>query len=343
MLQLLVMKVNLNMSDWQTLRKRDKLAICGFAPTTRHMAPFGNPEYDFYALNEEYNYDWMCKTGDDGKPLFNELKHEVTAWFQIHPRWDFTRSNNMNHFNHPNWLMDKEAPCIRCQGTGELENVTTHVKFSCPECDNGTYKPPTYRKNLPIIMQSQWDDIPNSIEFPLKEATEVYGLGRPYFTSYLSLMITLTYLLEYKHVELYGFEMGTDTEYHYQRANGEFIMGFLQAKGMDIILPKDSGILKGELYGYKNMKTGFRQNLEMRSKVLAIQEGEHVSKVNQLSGQVTLLQELMVKTEPPNLTELFETKAKEYDKARQLHSVVKGAIAETKNMTGMYDKYFLSK
>lgn len=306
--------------------KHDTLIIQGFAPTTRELIPWERGDFDFAALNEEYNYPWMKKSPD--------------LWFQMHPRWDFTRSNNMNHFNHPNWLFNLEASCIRCQGTGKLLNQQTKQFIPCPECEAGVYKPQPWRKDLTIVMQKAWKDIPGSVAFPLKEATELFGLGYPYFTSSVAMMLAYAYLVGYERVELYGFEMGTQTEYHYQRANGEFIMGFLKARGMEIYLPAECGILKGDLYGYTNMKTGFRQNLEMRHVVLQGQEQKATADVNRLTGQIQLLTE-MAKTDPTLQAKLQEV-ALQFDKAKTLLSTIRGAMSETKNLTGMFDKYYLA-
>lgn len=308
--------------------KHDTLIIQGFAPTTRDLIPWGRGDFDFAALNEGYNYPWM--------------KKEPDLWFQMHPRWDFTRPNNANHLNHPNWIFDRSGVCMRCLGAGELDKKEGG-KEKCPECDGGTYTPPAYRAGLPIVMQKAWDDVPNSIRFPLKEASDLFGLGYPYFTSSVAFMLAYAYLVGYKKVELYGFEMGTQTEYHYQRANGEFIIGFLKAKGMDIYLPPACGILKGELYGYRNMKTGFRQNLELRRVVLEGQEQKAIGNVNRLTGQIELLQEfqaLASQSKDIKLEDFLNAKAQEFDTAKNLRNTIKGAIAETKNLTALHDGFY---
>jgi len=149
-------KIKAKTPHWKDYpRTKDKLAIVGFAGTTRDLAPFDDDEYEIWGLNEEYNYDWMKR---------------FDRWFQIHPRWDFTRTGNMNHFNHPNWLYGESDTCMRCEGNGYLTHVQTKKHIDCPECKNtGKYKVPAYRKKLPIYMQQHWDDIPNSIPYPLDE------------------------------------------------------------------------------------------------------------------------------------------------------------------------------
>jgi hypothetical protein len=312
------------MFTWDQLpRKHDRIAIVGFAES-RKLTPWNDKDIEFIGVNEEYHFDWF--------------KHTPTRWLQIHPRWDFTRTNNGNHFNHPLWLFNKSGTCMKCQGNGKVKLGEEMV--GCNECgETGRYTPPPYRKDTIIYMQEHWDDIPGSVRFPLKEATELLPMKYPYFTSSFAMMLSLSFLMGFKRVEMYGFEMGTQTEYHYQRANAEYLIGFFQGKGMDIYIPQESPILKGELYGYKNMKTGMRQNMEMRKVILEAQEKQVHSNFDQMTGALQLLQK-MVSEGRSDMAPLLEEKSKEYMKIVGTENVIKGALAETKNLIGLYDTYF---
>lgn len=316
---------------WQDYpRTKDKLAIVGFATTTRHLAPYDDPEYEIWGLNEEYNYDWMKR---------------YDRWFQIHPRWDYTRPNNMNHRNHWLWLQNKSGKCMRCEGEGSwaTEDKGEKQTHTCPECKgSGEYKPPENRANLPIYMQEHWDDIPNSIAYPLDAAKALLPTTlnqKDYFTSSAALMLTLARLMGFKRVEFYGFEMGTMTEYHYQRANFEYLVG-LFSWDMEIVVPEISTLMRGELYGFKNMKTGFRQNLEMRKVILEDQVKKAGRKVDIHTGKVQALNQVIQVN--GDFKTLLEDVMREYQQLIGQHNVVKGALAEVENMTRLYDNYFLS-
>ena len=75
-------------------RVRDKVAILGFAGTTRHLTPFDNDEWEIWGLNEAHRQPWMKR---------------FTRWFQIHKRWDFMKQNNESYKEHWEWLQ-KEQP-----------------------------------------------------------------------------------------------------------------------------------------------------------------------------------------------------------------------------------------
>jgi hypothetical protein len=311
-------------------RTKDKVAFIGFAPTTRHLAPWDDDSYEIWTLNEEYKYDWVKRTD----------RH-----FQFHPRWDFMRDNNMNDRNHPLWLQNKPGMCMRCNGEGAwvVEDKGEKKTFICPDCKKGRYTPHASRNELiGLYLQETHDDIPGSIAFPLEEAKALLPASlhqRDYFTSSVALMLTLAYMMGYKRVELYGFEMGTTTEYHYQRANFEFLVG-LFSRDMEIVVPKQSTLLRGDLYGYKNMKTGFRQNLEMRKIILEDQEKKQAAKVHVHTGRVQALQSVVqVNSE---FKQSLEDDLRKYQEIIGLHNVIKGAQTEVENLTKLYDNYFLS-
>lgn len=310
--------------NWKDLpRSKDQLAIVGFSPTTRHLAPFDSPDHEVYILNEEYAFPW-CKRYD--------------RTFQMHQRWDFMRQNNSNHPNHPLWLTNRSDTCMTCKGTGSVVQVLGSSKEpqSCPDCTNGIY---TSDRNisLPIYMQQEYPDIPGSVEFPLDEVTKL--LGKKYYRSGFSYMMGLALLLEYPRIELYGFEMGSGTEYHYQKANGEWLVGLAMGKGIDVYLPDDCTLLKGPVYGYEDSRIGYRQNLETRLAVLNNQITKQKTVVAKAEAESELVRSLLEKPDQ-DLMALMAEKAQNYNQALGMLNFVRGAKTETDNLTSMYDKYY---
>jgi len=199
-------------------RTKDKVAIVGFSMQTRHLAPYKDDEYEIWGLNEAYAHDFMPK---------------IDRWFQLHPRWDFTKKENMADPNHWEWLQKD--------------------------------------RDYPIYMQKQHDDVPNSVELPINEITDKFLNGKKYFTSSLAYQIGLAMLMGFKRIELWGYEMATDTEYSYQRANTEYWIGLGRGLGFDIFLPEQCQIASGKLYGYEEMLTPYRQLQEFRKSNLETQ------------------------------------------------------------------------
>jgi hypothetical protein len=307
------------MKTWKDYpRKTDKVAIVGFHEKTRDKAPFDDPSYEIWTLNEEYNYPWVKR---------------FDRHFQLHPRWDFTRTNNLNDPNHFLWLQSKTGTCIFCKGVAPKGKP-------CAFCDNGLYDPKKHnRKNVPIYMQKAWKDIPGSVELPLKEITAKFIPGKkPYYTSSVAYMIGLAMLMEFKEIEFYGFDMGTKTEYHYQRANFEYWIGLAHGLGYKVSLP-GSEILTGKLYGYENMHIGYRQQLEMRDHSLASQLAQVKTEVLRLEAQYDLLKSLH--ESHPDLEEQRKALKVKLQKKQALVNFINGAKMETDNLTKLYENYMV--
>lgn len=75
-------------------RHADRVAIIGFARTSRDMVPWEDPNVDFWTLNEALTYDW-CK-----------CKEPAMHW-QMHPVFDYMRKFNRNDPKHWRWLQQE--------------------------------------------------------------------------------------------------------------------------------------------------------------------------------------------------------------------------------------------
>jgi hypothetical protein len=310
-------------------RFKDKLAIVGFASTTRDQAPFDDESYEIWTVNEAGNtaidaFKWMKR--------FDRL-------FQIHPRWDFTRINNANDPNHWLWLQNISGKCQMCGGTALMGDGK-----NCPVCEGGIYTPSETRSWAKVIyMQEKWKDVPNSVKYPLDEMIALNPRGK-YFDSSLSYMLMLASTMGYKEIFVVGFEMAAQSEYFYQRANFEFLYGCLTAKGQKITLPENTSLLKGKMYGYENMKTGYRQQLDMRLAILNNELATHNMELAKMEGQLTAWKDILsLGTPTPDLQSKFLEVQSKYGKLLGLVNVVKGASYETENLRKLYDSYFVAE
>jgi hypothetical protein len=303
------------------LRKANKVALVGFAPGTRDHAPYDDPEYDIWTVNEAGAFDFVKR---------------IDVLFQIHPRWDFTRDANGNDPNHWLWLQNSMGRCNVCLGTGKL------AEDKCPMCENGTYYPRESRKNVrAIVMQEQHDDIPDSVAYPLKEMIAKNPMGK-YFTSSLAYMLFLAHHLGYEEIMVVGFEMGAQTEYFYQRSNAEYLIGYLQGLGQKFMFPENTSLMKGELYAYENMRTGYRQQLDMRIANLTNQLNRENHNLAKTEGSMQTWKILIEKgVLPPESGAEFKTVQEMYAKQIGLVNLIKGALAETENLKSLYDRYFV--
>lgn len=143
----------------------------------------------------------------------------ATGWFQLHPRKSFEREVAVREVRgHFDWLKQ--------------------------------------RNGFPIFMQFQYDDIPNSVEYPLMDMQNEFfskvckGNEKvKYFTSTFAYMMALA-ILDYERIEIYGFEMAGGDEFVPQRACAEFWLGIATGRDKEIYLHDNSQLLFGPLYGY---------------------------------------------------------------------------------------------
>ena len=178
-------------------KKSDRVAICGFAPTSKDLAPFNDKGVEVWGCNELYDHI-----------------PRVDVIFEMHDRSEF--ESTFRNQRHLDWL----------------RNAT-----------------------IPVYMVKHYDDIPNSIPYPLQHMTARFGT---YFNNTISYMIALAILMQYKWIGIYGVDMAHSTEYGSQRPSCEYFIGWARGRaeiqGYPIIhIPEESELLKSNfLYGYVN-------------------------------------------------------------------------------------------
>ena len=166
---------------------------------------------------------------------YYDRKSRATRWFQFHQRWDFTRRKNVDSkgTDHWTWLRKPHA--------------------------------------FPIYMQQKWEDIPNSVAFPLDDIVrDLLGEAVPYhfnfFRNSLAYLIAFATWLGFKEVGIYGWELASDTELKYERPSALFWLGGLAARiGADNIeLPIGSKLLAGghRRYAYDDVPAVNRMHIE---------------------------------------------------------------------------------
>ena len=105
--------------------------------------------------------------------------------------------------------------------------------------------------NCPVYMAKQYEDIPNSVRFPIEEAVEYFKTR--YFTNTISMMIALAVMEEFEVIHVYGVDMAVGTEYENQRSSCEYFLGFARGKGIEVYMPPESDLLQTAfIYGFED-------------------------------------------------------------------------------------------
>ncbi len=209
---------------WLVKQREGKktVALVGMAATSCSLAPFNHPEVELWALNEMHHYEWLTR---------------ATRWFQIHHTKFYTRDVAKRGIRgHYDWLK---------------ENAW----------------------DIPIYMQYWHEEIPKSVAYPLHDVLKlVFGnmlVGKKHIKNFYS---TLDYMFgvailegrrgiegekKFDRIEIYGFEMGHDTEYVWQKASANFWIGYALALGIEIWMPENCQLLRNNLYGGNEQGEGW--------------------------------------------------------------------------------------
>jgi hypothetical protein len=116
-----------------------------------------------------------------------------------------------------------------------------------------------------IYTQEKYEDFPASEPYPLDEVLEM--LPRRFLKSSIAYAMALAIYEQWDCIELYGISMLEDSEYRYQRDNMHYLIGFAEAKGIEVPIPGNAGLIKDHvLYGYDTTQWVNKDILETHRK-----------------------------------------------------------------------------
>jgi len=289
-----------------------KIIMVGSNPRTRGAIPW-DADAEIWTLNEAPMNAW------------------VKRWdvlFQIHKRWDWDRSNNLAHPNHPLFIKAIDSPCLYCKG-GQEKVYADGKEVACPWCVKGIYTVPDHRNGKTIIMQDDNEDVPGCVQFPLHEVTNLY------LTSTLAHMLFYAIINKQADIELYGFEAESNTEYAAQRPCIEYWVGYGRGLGISIEAP-GSGLLKGRHYAYDDYDQGYRSRLEMRKRALQIQLNDAEIESVKSEGELNALTPYR---ELPVIESVWNKAFDDHFRKKNFVSFLRGTLKELDRAIEILDAY----
>jgi hypothetical protein len=121
--------------------------------------------------------------------------------------------------------------------------------FKKPEYADKAYYDRLKTIQIPVFMQRHYEDIPTSIEYPIKEIQQEFG---NFFTNSISYMLALAFRNQYEEVHVFGVEMEHGTEYVDQARSVIFFTGILLGRGVKVFYPPVCQLFKNRyLYGFE--------------------------------------------------------------------------------------------
>jgi len=175
---------------------------------------------------------------------FAETSYKLAPWDK--PDWEIWGLNGLHKIikwtdNITRWFQIHPKESIFGEGLG---GGADHVKF-------------LQSLKIPVYMTQHYDEIPTSVEYPLKEICEWFSIGRekerhPNLSNTISEMLAL---LAYEivmgirgpvdEIGVWGVDMAHSTEYSYQKSSCEFYLGIFEGYRQIMEIFKRTGIVSG--------------------------------------------------------------------------------------------------
>jgi hypothetical protein len=163
------------------------------------------------------------------------------------------------------WCMNEMHGIHWC----EVDNVTRwfqmHDKSSfTKEHKHNHWKWLQEEHDFPIYMLKNYDDVPNSIPYPLREIqNELIGnfyrgeeKMKKLFSSTMNYQVAQALHERFERIEIYGIEMLGKGEYGWQREAIAFWIGKADGMGIEVWMPEACSLLMQPLYGYEEVRKG---------------------------------------------------------------------------------------
>ncbi len=181
-------------------------------------------------------------------------------------------------------------------------------------------------KDFPIYMLMDRPEVPSCVRYPIEDITEdLFGErllkgGDPssFYSSSADYLLAMAIHEGFDKIEMYGIEMGSDTEYRYQREGAAFFIGLAMGRGITVTREANSITLKGKKYGYEGGQMIFRQDLEAMYRHWKKVKRDRFAKMQNLEGR---LQGLFAEGKTH---EELQGLAFECNKAREMAAVASG-------------------
>lgn len=152
---------------------------------------------------------------------------------------------------------------------------------------------------FPIYMTEHRPEIPSCVRYPIETVTAglfgerlIRGTDLScFYSSSVDYMLALAIHERWDVIELYGIEMGSETEYRYQREGAAFFIGQAVGRGITVKRQAESVLLRAKMYGYEGGQMIFRQDLERMLAQWRRLKAERVAKVQNLEGRLQSMAE----------------------------------------------------
>lgn len=246
-----------------TTTRRDKIAIMGYVDH-RAQAPFANPEWDIWGLNDLYFE-------------LPNIPYERLRWFQIH------------EWKRPLVPPHEPTPMDFTEGPAHPRDPN-HVLWLAETA-----------RHCPLYMLRPQPEVPDAVPLPVADIERYFddGAGHPlrYFTNSISWMLAIA-IMELAPetngkravspeatIGVFGVDMmvagGQGSEYGWQRPSCEWLLGWARGAGIRVVLPAESDLLKTAFQYGDDTYEYFRKKMQDYRNRMSGQRGQVTNQLQQ--------------------------------------------------------------
>lgn len=204
---------------------RKKIAICGFAASTRNLAPWDDLEYEIWGLNQLYRHI-----------------PRVDRMFDIHRNW---REDNVEGTDHPGWLAQCGVPVYMVD---REPLVPTSVRYPLERMINKVTGVDYFTSTVAFMLALAIWELDEQIEGEM----ERLPADDPVMGDIRKMRRWLSDRYMEREIGIFGIDLVVGTEYEYQKQCVEYLLGLANARGITIRIPPQAALLKQLWrYGYE--------------------------------------------------------------------------------------------
>lgn len=282
---------------------RKKIALVGFASSTKDMAPYNDPTWAIVGMNQ-----------------LNRHIPRADAWIEIHKVWNTALVPGTDHAK---WLAECGLPVLM---TDEQAGIPTSVRYPVERLIE-KFSLDYFTSTVAYMLAWAIDYIDREVESRLLEVESPahaleYGLpiGRTFGR------IKALYA-EYC-IGIFGIDLVVGEEYTEQRPCAEFWLGQALARDISVLIPPQSALLKQRYrYGYFMEPQDLIRpsDLKKRHALLTSEHQKASERAVALSGAVRALREVR---DGVNVEQREKDLVVEFEKADTQCTQLSGALHE---------------
>lgn len=243
--------VNAERAIVEVTPKRKKVAIVGFASSSRMKAPFEDPEFEIWSVNQCYRF-----------------LPRADRWFEIHNRPMF-EADIVRDTDYVGWLRKCPLPVYMIERFADIPN--------------------SVRYPVEQMSREYGVDFIADLKTPVPPPTQMRFAGDrwPYLTSTPAYMIALAIAEGFEEIGVWGIDLVVGREYDYEKPCAEYLLGFARGRGIKVTLPQETALLKSRyIYGHPDPPVGgvTRTLLDSRHTKLIERRQQLATEINAVDG-----------------------------------------------------------